>query len=105
LKNLPYLEDHKIGVNVVFPAAGYLEMLLFVAGELLRSQKKNINDYTVTISHFTVRSPLFLSATETAKLQILVDSTTDFSNMPVEVYEWKSSDNWKKHVTAVWTAL
>lgn len=59
--SMPWLADHRISDQVIFPGAGFLELALFVAGQYLKTDK-------VCISHFEILRPLDLSGGKTREI-------------------------------------
>ncbi|MFG1801040.1 amino acid adenylation domain-containing protein [Micromonospora carbonacea] len=64
-EDLPYLDDHRIQGNAVFPAAGYLEM----AAQAVRALT---DGGAATLAGIELRKALFLSASESRTVQLSV---------------------------------
>lgn len=62
LGNVPWLWDHVLQANVVFPAAGYICM----AGEAVRQLNPDVEDYS--IRNLALRSPLILTDEESVEI-------------------------------------
>ncbi|MEM8832501.1 MAG: beta-ketoacyl synthase N-terminal-like domain-containing protein, partial [Cyanobacteria bacterium P01_G01_bin.19] len=65
LDRLEYLRDHCLGSEVVFPATGYLEIILAAIKEV----KGNL---PLEISNFTIKQPLFLDS-EITNIETIID--------------------------------
>ncbi|GHH85033.1 hypothetical protein GCM10018793_51430 [Streptomyces sulfonofaciens] len=69
LERLPYLADHRIQGNVVFPAAGYLEM----AAQAVRSLT---GGGEATLAGIELHKALFLSGAASSTVQLTLDPTS-----------------------------
>jgi acyl transferase domain-containing protein/thioesterase domain-containing protein/acyl carrier protein len=85
-KSLLYLEDHKVYKHIVFPAAGYVELVLAA----LRYQEQDLFG-SVGIKKIEITSPLSLEAN--TKLQVIV-------NDEVTIYSQQGNGNWRQHAKA-----
>ncbi len=78
LETLPYLNDHRIQDNVVFPAAGYLEMAMQAVWAMTGGTRASLTD-------IRLRRALFLSDTAATTVQLSFssgDSTFTVATVP-----------------------
>lgn len=94
LDNVPWISDHKISTDIVFPAAGYIAMV----GEAIR-QLKGSEDYTVR--NVTLTSALVLGISKDTELmtnlcpnRITVSLQSEWHDFTVNSY---SAGAWTKH--------
>ncbi|KAJ5168896.1 uncharacterized protein N7482_004490 [Penicillium canariense] len=92
--HVPWLWDHMIGKELVFPCAGYIAM----AGEAIR-QTTGSDEYT--IHNLTLKTPLLLQDSEAAELvtslrpaKLTVTADSAWYDFTITAYQ---SGSWKKH--------
>jgi acyl transferase domain-containing protein/NADPH:quinone reductase-like Zn-dependent oxidoreductase/acyl carrier protein len=92
---LDYLKSHKIFNYILFPAAGYVELIIAAA-------QHNMNEHEVANIHLTevsVELPLWLEDENEAIVQtIITPSESDHSD--ISIYAKKTSNNWNMHAQA-----
>ena len=81
---LDYLDDHVVHDNPVFPGAGYIEMALAAAGELLPEGVPVVED-------LKFRKALFLPARKNKRLQLLHDAPRS----SFEIYSSTGAGEWE----------
>lgn len=86
----PWLADHTVGGSAVFPAAGFVEMVL-AAGSLRHP------DQPVQIENFEIRSPLVLDARHSKSVRLKLDEHTGL--FVISSRDRLSEDPWQPHVT------
>lgn len=98
LGNVPWLWDHVLQGNVVFPAAGYISM----AGEAIRQVNPEVEDYS--IRNLALRSPLVLTDDESVEIITTIKPVkyTDLTdsmwyNVTIMAYD---GTGWTKHCQA-----
>jgi hypothetical protein len=94
--HVPWLWDHMLGKEFIFPCAGYIAM----AGEAIR-QTTGTEDYT--ISNLTMKTPLVLKESEAAEIvtslrPARLTMTTDSSWYEFTISAYQNG-TWKKHCT------
>ena len=87
----PYLGDHRIYGQVVFPATGYVEMALAGGFQVLGSE-------ALTIEGFSILQPLILSGNGGRVMQTLLHPETD-GGYGFEIFSEASSGQWRLHAT------
>ncbi|KAJ5662752.1 hypothetical protein N7462_011678 [Penicillium macrosclerotiorum] len=94
--HVPWLWDHMLGKELIFPCAGYIAM----AGEAIR-QTVGMEDYT--IHNLTLKTPLVLKESEAAELVTSLRPTRLTMTTDSPWYEFTISayqnGTWKKHCT------
>ncbi len=61
---LPYLEDHKVYEQILFPGAGFAECLLAAGGALFQRQ-------TISLLNFVIEQPLALNRSKSTPIELL----------------------------------
>ncbi|KAJ6069226.1 hypothetical protein N7499_011113 [Penicillium canescens] len=97
---LPWLLDHKIQGNVVFPAAGYLAIAIEA---LMQRVNSGVNIAKYVLQDVLFKSVLVLNETSAIELMVSIREST---HMPHELYEFHiysiSEDNrWTDHCTGL----
>jgi NADPH:quinone reductase-like Zn-dependent oxidoreductase/ubiquinone/menaquinone biosynthesis C-methylase UbiE len=97
---LPWLLDHKIQGNIVFPAAGYLAMAIEASMQLVKTED-NIARYV--LQDVSIKSALVLNETSAVELMV---SIRESEQKPHELYDFHiysvSEDNrWTEHCTGL----
>lgn len=94
--HVPWLWDHMLGKELIFPCAGYIAM----AGEAIR-QTTGMEDYT--ISNLTMKTPLVLKESEAAEIvtslrpaRLTMTTDSPWYEFTISAYQ---SGTWKKHCT------
>ena len=86
---LRYLFDHKISDQGVFPAAGYVEMVLLYYSQLYGHSK-------ITIKNMNIRKPIFLPTDEDT---LNVRFSFNIENGTFDIYSQpRLDDQWQHHV-------
>lgn len=93
----PWIYDHIIGDQVIFPASGYIEMIT-AAGQIIISNGGNM----IAIQNFRVHKPLLVTESG-VKLQTLVFS--DMQQWTVEVYTESDSFEFRNVYASATTML
>ena len=86
----PWLADHQVGGSAVFPAAGFVEMVL-AAGSLRHP------DQPVQIEDFEIRTPLILDARHSKTVRLKLDEHG--GHFLISSRDRLSEDPWQPHVT------
>jgi myxalamid-type polyketide synthase MxaE and MxaD len=90
---LNFLEDHKIANEIVFPAAGYIEMALQAAKET------SLNN-THELSDFVIKESLIIHKGKPATIQVIL-SRDDHEGLLFRIYSLNAPDEpWILHATA-----
>lgn len=93
LENIPWVWDHRAGMDIVFPAAGYITM----AGEAIRQISK-VRDYT--IRNMFIKTPLTLKETTTTEVITSLKPARLTNSLDLKWYEFTISayanDKWFK---------
>ncbi|KAL8992696.1 MAG: hypothetical protein Q9169_006904 [Polycauliona sp. 2 TL-2023] len=94
LDQLPWIEDHNIAGNVLFPAAGYIAM----AGEALRQMEGGV-DYTVRTVNF--KSALIINEGKPVETQTHLRKSQLTTSLDSEWYDFSiaslNEGSWTKH--------
>ena len=95
LKDVPWIKDHKVLDDIVFPAAGYIAMACEAARQVSGAE-------TFSLSHVDIHTALVLQETQTVELvttlkPVRLTSTLDseWFELTVSSYDGKT---WVKHV-------
>ncbi len=88
---LTYLDDHRIQGTVVFPGAGYVEMALAAASEVF-------GEGPYVLEEVEFQKALFLSDTESTKLQVIFDPETGSFDIHSRTKDPKQP--WMRHMRA-----
>ena len=84
---LNLMDDHKIGNDIVFPAAGYIEMALQAVKEISL-------DHTHELSDFVIKESMILQSGKPRSIQVIV-SPEDDGNFLFNVYSRiEAEENW-----------
>jgi myxalamid-type polyketide synthase MxaE and MxaD len=87
------LQDHKIENDIVFPAAGYIEMALQVAKEI------NLNQ-THELSDFVIKESMILQTGKPRSIQVILSPEKD-GNFKLNVYSQPAmEEHWILHASA-----
>ena len=84
-----YLNDHQVFDDIIFPAAGYLELALS-AMQYVSTQDDVVN--TVKFSHISFDQPLVLNPQTEATVQVVVGS-----DHLIEIYSQEKNKAWQCH--------
>ncbi len=89
----PYLKDHQIYDTILFPAAGYIEILLAAGKKILGTQ-------SITIKNLIIQEPLSLSADKpkTIQVQVLEADNKDYT---LSIHSQEKEGNWICHGSAL----
>ncbi|MFI4954386.1 MAG: SDR family NAD(P)-dependent oxidoreductase, partial [Gammaproteobacteria bacterium] len=82
-EDIRYLKDHKVYGEVIYPGAGYIELILSAVGQEAAAGE------SVELKALNIERPLVLSSTGT-RVQVVVDKET------VAIYS-KTQDGWQLH--------
>ncbi|KAG9965772.1 ketoacyl-synt-domain-containing protein, partial [Aureobasidium melanogenum] len=100
-KDVPWLSDHRIGIDVLFPAAGYCAMAIEAVTQSAESLKIVVEGFT--IQHLTIKAPLVLPPDGEAEtlfdLHTIHSSTsqTDRKVFEFSVSSVSADDRWTEH--------
>ncbi|KAH0050228.1 ketoacyl-synt-domain-containing protein, partial [Aureobasidium melanogenum] len=100
-KDVPWLSDHRIGTDVLFPAAGYCAMAIEAVTQSAESLKIVVEGFT--IQHLTIKAPLVLPPDGEAEtlfdLHTIHSSTsqTDRKVFEFSVSSVSADDRWTEH--------
>ncbi|CAL8141199.1 unnamed protein product [Orchesella dallaii] len=108
----PYVFDHVIGSEVIFPAAGFLEMILS-AGHFSACKnglQNNIQDVSLQVEEFVIHHPLHLEPFVEKKMQTLLNSggkgdQEDEITSRFTVHSHSEMDGWRLYASGVFTRL
>ncbi|KAG9518256.1 ketoacyl-synt-domain-containing protein, partial [Aureobasidium melanogenum] len=101
IKDVPWLSDHRIGTDVLFPAAGYCAMAIEAVTQSAESLKIVVEG--LTIQHLAIKAPLVLQSD--GEVETLLDlhtihSSTSQTNRKVFEFSLSSvsaDDRWTEH--------
>lgn len=88
---LPFIKDHVVRGNVVYPGAAYIEMMLTAAKDLF-----NNGDSRIELNNIKFKKALFLSDEIGSKLQVNFAS----KDAHLTISGLSSEQNWNVHCTA-----
>jgi myxalamid-type polyketide synthase MxaD len=100
LEDVPYLADHRIGGQVLFPGAAYIESALAAAREQLRSD-------SIVIEDLTFSAPLILTPEQPRRTEVFLERTESnawrfrFSSMNPEDAANEGGPIWTLHAEAL----
>jgi acyl transferase domain-containing protein len=93
---LNMLQDHKIENDIVFPAAGYIEMALQAA-------KETSLDNTHELSDFVIKESMILQTGIPRSVQVMLSNGED-GNLILNVYSRTAiAEDWILHASAIFT--
>ena len=95
IEDIPYLADHKIGDQILLPGAGYIEVALAAARELLGEQSFVIEDLTFL-------APLLLEKEKNIPVEIAISSTMN-GTWSFHYSSLASSDESSRFSAPLWT--
>jgi acyl transferase domain-containing protein/NADPH:quinone reductase-like Zn-dependent oxidoreductase/NADP-dependent 3-hydroxy acid dehydrogenase YdfG/acyl carrier protein len=90
IKNFPWLADHRVADQIVFPGAAYIELAASLASKLDEQQIGQ----TVTLRDLKLLKPLVLSSASDISIQ------TYLSQSAVQIVS-KAGEKWEKHASAL----
>lgn len=90
LETLPYLYDHQVYNTVIFPGAGYVEILIAAGRQLLKSEN-------VKIENFTIQAPLSLFKDKPIQVQLLAKPEDNQTTILSLYSRFENSQEWKHH--------
>ncbi|MFH8350474.1 SDR family NAD(P)-dependent oxidoreductase, partial [Streptomyces sp. NPDC018045] len=96
LQTYPWLTDHAIGENVLFPGAGFLELAMR-AGDQAGCDR---------VEEFLLLAPLVLTAESAAQVQVLVGAPDETGARKISVHSRSDADPdqpWIQHATGTLT--
>lgn len=120
LKKAPYLKDHVIGTSIVFPGAGFLEILLASGHSHVQclTEEFVLPKRPVVLKDLKIESPLGLDDSKSTLLQTVVDiskedseNNNSMTGYQTKVFHWhkaiedSSSGHWVTHASAVYLPL
>lgn len=85
LGEIPWLSDHVVEGNVVFPAAGYISVAIEAASRLQFAEGKTVREYT--LKNISVKSPLVISNGESGT-EMLVDLAPTMESAKSRYSSW-----------------
>ncbi|KAL8790242.1 MAG: hypothetical protein Q9195_006465 [Heterodermia aff. obscurata] len=84
IKDVPWLSDHCIGPEVVFPAAGYLAMALEAIAQVFETKGGDVHDvHTYDIEDVNIKSALLLPASDDGIEMFLTLEIPDWADSKV----------------------
>ena len=84
IKDVPWLSDHCIGLEVVFPAAGYLAMALEAIAQVLETKGGDVNlVHTYDIEDLNIKSALLLPGSDDGIEMFLTLEIPDWADSKV----------------------
>jgi acyl transferase domain-containing protein len=87
VKDKPFLEEHKIGENVIFPGAGFIEMCLAGGQYAVAGQKTDSQTFGLaTLTNFKIHSPLRVDLEQGCELQTLVGALDENGLSEISIY-------------------
>jgi NADPH:quinone reductase-like Zn-dependent oxidoreductase/acyl carrier protein len=108
LEDAPFLHDHVIGNQIVFPGAGFIEMCL-VGGHAATQCTESGYFHPpspITIENFVIESPLGLVDKETTQLQVML-SSEDSGERRIQIYSKsvldKQTCKWVRHASSTFS--
>ncbi|KAG9749737.1 ketoacyl-synt-domain-containing protein, partial [Aureobasidium melanogenum] len=101
IKDVPWLSDHRIGTDVLFPAAGYCAMAIEAVTQSAESLKIVVEGFT--IQHLAIKAPLDLPSD--GEIETLFDlhtihsstSQTDRKVFEFSLSSVSANDRWTEH--------
>lgn len=96
LKDVPWLQDHKVGEDIVFPAAGYIAMIGEAIRQVTESSSYSVRRLVVS-NALVITEPHQLELVTTCKPSKLTDTLdSDWYEFTIVSYNDKS---WTRHCT------
>ncbi|PYH97606.1 polyketide synthase [Aspergillus ellipticus CBS 707.79] len=99
VSEIPWLRDHRIQSNIVFPAAGYISMAIEAASQLLGDAGDNITRFY--LRDIQIRSALVVQETSDVEvmssLRLQHDSVLRDPFYEFHVYSVTDDDRWTEH--------
>jgi acyl transferase domain-containing protein/NADPH:quinone reductase-like Zn-dependent oxidoreductase/SAM-dependent methyltransferase/acyl carrier protein len=83
-----YLADHRVGDVVLFPAAGFVEVMLAAGHSALRAGG-------IELEHVAISQPLMLSQTDAVELNTSV--SLDDGSIAIRSHDAQRADGWLEH--------
>jgi acyl transferase domain-containing protein/NADPH:quinone reductase-like Zn-dependent oxidoreductase/acyl carrier protein/NADP-dependent 3-hydroxy acid dehydrogenase YdfG len=96
----PWLADHQVGDGVVFPGAGYVEMLL--AAACAQSSEQDTAPKVLELEELEIRSPLLLE--ENTSRVVRTRLAIDTGALCISSRPHAQDGDWQEHVRARWFA-
>ncbi|PKY01155.1 polyketide synthase [Aspergillus campestris IBT 28561] len=100
----PWLADHKIQSNIVYPAAGYIAMAIEAVVQHAMDSKDTNNLATVCLQDVSIKTPIIMNETLAVEvmisLQLLQDATTT-GYYRFRIYSVTEESNWTEHCQGV----
>ncbi|KAL2703944.1 Highly reducing polyketide synthase ClaI [Penicillium crustosum] len=87
LRSLPWLEDHKIGSDVIFPAAGYISMAIEALYQATCAVNEQHAGFSISQLHFSLRNVEF-------KRAMILDHTSD-TRLVLTLESQKGINSWR----------
>ena len=91
---MPYLQDHQVFNTVIFPGAGYVEMMLAAGKTTLNQQGKTQSDLEIprlTLIDLSIESPLALALGQETCVQVVLSPEEEDSAYQVAIYSQASA--------------
>ncbi|KAG9671303.1 ketoacyl-synt-domain-containing protein, partial [Aureobasidium melanogenum] len=101
IKDVPWLSDHRVGTDVLFPAAGYCAMAIEAVTQFGKSSKTLVEG--ITIQHLNIKAPLVLPPDGEAEtlfdLHTIHGSTSQVDRKVLEfsLSSVSADDRWIEH--------
>ncbi|PKX89349.1 putative polyketide synthase [Aspergillus novofumigatus IBT 16806] len=102
VSEIPWLKDHKIQSNIVYPAAGYIAMAIEAASQHLLEQEANKHMSAFLLRDVEIRAALVIQENSAAEvmtsLRACQGSTEDFERFyEFNVYSVTAENRWTEH--------
>lgn len=118
IKQAPYLNDHVIGSSIVFPGAGFLEMLLSGGYSHVQGLHEEfiLPRRPILLRDMKIESPLGLTDSSATTLQVVVDlleenpdSESMMAGYKTKVFHWHKAEDgtgyWVSHASGMFMPL
>lgn len=96
----PWLADHNVGGGVVFPGAGFVELVLAAVEQQLQLQE--LNPAVIDIENLEIRAPLLLEAAASKVVRTHLNENS--GDLHVSARPYAQEGGWQEHVKARWFA-
>lgn len=100
----PWLADHKIQSNIVYPAAGYIAMAIEAVVQHVMESKDTHNYATVCLQDVSIKTPIIMSETLAVEVMISLQSLQDATTTgyhKFRIYSVTEESNWTEHCQGI----
>ncbi|PLB36893.1 putative polyketide synthase [Aspergillus candidus] len=100
----PWLADHKIQSNIVYPAAGYVAMAIEAVVQHAVNSKDTNNFATVCLQDVSIKTPIIINETLAVEVMISLQSLQDATTTGYHrfrIYSVTEESNWTEHCQGV----